>query len=244
MQSPYPAQTEWGTTPVLSQKDPASAYIRGLIGALLGALVGCIPWFIVSFFAGYFVGLLGFVVGFASFFGYKLFRGAKNFAYAMTMVVICSVLSIALSNLLDYVVQIYQVVSEDADWPLIMEETGMSMPDVILYFLKQSEILSEMVVNLAIGLVIGILGIVSARKQVSAYVLSGQVPETPAGVSAVPEQTAFVPAVPGTDASAADTPSAPSFTEAPPVASSEAAAETTPVVNAAVHAASDSASAE
>ena len=62
MQSPYPAQTEWGTAPALTQKEPVSAYIKGLIGALLGALVGCIPWFIVSFFAGYFVGLLGFVV--------------------------------------------------------------------------------------------------------------------------------------------------------------------------------------
>lgn len=204
MQSPYPAQTEWGTSPVLTQKEPVSAYIKGLIGALLGALVGCIPWFIVSFFAGYFVGLLGFVVGFVSFFGYKLFRGAKSFAYAMTVIVVCSVLSIALSNLLDYVVQIYQAVSEDADWQYLMQETGATMPDVILYFLRQSEILSEMLVNLAIGLVIGILGILSARKQVSAYALSGQMPEAPAGTPVVPEQNAFVPTTSETDAPAAE----------------------------------------
>ena len=184
--------------------------------------MGCIPWFIVSFFAGYFVGLLGFVVGFVSFFGYKLFRGAKSFAYAMTVIVVCSVLSIALSNLLDYVVQIYQAVSEDADWQYLMQETGATMPDVILYFLRQSEILSEMLVNLAIGLVIGILGIVSARKQVSAYALSGQIPEAPAGTPVVPEQNAFVPTMSESDAPVAE--AAAVSLESSPVSNETAAA--------------------
>ena len=118
--------------------------------------------------------------------------------------------------------QIYQAVSEDADWQYLMQETGATMPDVILYFLRQSEILSEMLVNLAIGLVIGILGIVSARKQVSAYALSGQMPEAPAGIPVVPEQNAFVPTMSESDAPAAE--AAAVSLESSPVSNETAAA--------------------
>lgn len=197
MQSQQPTPAGWGEAVSPTDKEPASAYLRGFVGALLGALVGCIPWFIVSFFAGYFVGLLGFVVGFASLFGYKLFRGAKSFAYAMTVIVACSVLAMILSNFLDVFIQIYQGVKDaialDPDWTAAIEAGATTLMDEVWYNMARSDIIGNMLANLGIGLLIGILGIVSARGQVRAYTLSGRSPAMPEGTPAVPMQSPFSP---------------------------------------------------
>ena len=152
------------------------------------------------------------MVGFASLFGYKLFRGAKSFAYAMTVIVACSVLAMILSHFLDVFIQIYQGVKDaialDPDWTAAIEAGATTLMDEVWYNMARSDIIGNMLANLGIGLLIGILGIVSARGQVRAYTLSGRSPAMPEGTPAVPMQSPFSPPEGiGADTAAAPVPS-------------------------------------
>ncbi|MCL2354794.1 MAG: hypothetical protein FWC68_02740 [Oscillospiraceae bacterium] len=66
-------------------QDTPVSYVSGLLGAVAGALIGGIPWGILIYY-GWFVGWLAFIIGFASFCGYKLLRGPKNFTIAMVLI--------------------------------------------------------------------------------------------------------------------------------------------------------------
>jgi len=155
------------------------SYVTGLLGALLGALVGVIPWFLASTFLHFFIGYLGFLVGFASFFGYKLFRGARKSGYALAVVMVCSIFALIFA---EYLSCFYNV------WTFYVKELaaeGMTLADVYmdkfvkLCFEATTDVIfsSDVIVGLLFGLAIGILGIVSVRKLIGAYVLPKYVPQ-------------------------------------------------------------------
>ena len=77
-----------------SFKEPASFYWLGLLGALLGAFAGVIPWVLVSLLSGWELGILGALISVASFFGYRLLRGAHDTRFAMVVIVIASILAV------------------------------------------------------------------------------------------------------------------------------------------------------
>ena len=89
------------------QGEPVTSYLTGLLGALFGAVAGVLPWFIASRFLNFQFGWLAFLVSTGAFFGYRWFRGAHNTSYAMTVIVLFSLLAMFLSNLvecgLDYI---------------------------------------------------------------------------------------------------------------------------------------------
>ena len=78
-------------------------------GALLGALVGIIPWLLTGLI-GWQFWLLGGLVGIASFYGYRLFRGAHRTGFALAAVLVTSLLAVIGCELTGAVVQNQQLV--------------------------------------------------------------------------------------------------------------------------------------
>lgn len=193
--SPSPAYSP-APPPVTAGKPTVGSYFLGLLGALLGALVGAIPWFIASTFLSIFVGWLGFIVGLASFFGYKLFKGARSVPFAMVSVIVLSVAAICLAEFAGYVYVYWQA------WTELAAEEGVVLSAGELFRLSAGTVFEaladpeytvEMVGNLAIGLVIAVLGIVTVRRHIFAYANEGQ-PLYPSAESFVPASVPYDPA--------------------------------------------------
>ena len=174
-QTPY--QEPWGT-PDLRMPNPQGPVPRGpeipedkgsvplgVIGALLGALVGAVPWFLVSSFTGFYVGWLGFLVGWASAFGYRKLKGRKSFRLAIAAVVICSLLALVAAEYGSYL----YMLCTDPDVQLIADLYGISVTRLAFEVLLSSEVFEDILPSLAVGLLIGGLGILSVGKYVRQY---------------------------------------------------------------------------
>ena len=176
-------------------KPTGASYLLGFLGALLGALVGAIPWFIVSTFFHFFVGWLGFVVGLASFFGYKLFKGAKNLPFAMVCIIVLSILSICLAEFVGYAVFVHQELEEILASYGITSAIPLSVTlESTIEVLTSPDVIGEAVGNLVIGLVIAVLGIVAVRRQIFVYTQAGAPAYPEAG--GVPAANPYAPAAP------------------------------------------------
>ena len=145
-------------------EDPGSVPM-GILGALLGALAGAVPWFLVSAFTSFYVGWLGFLVGWAAAFGYQKLKGRKSFGLAMVTVVICSLLALIVA---EYGKWMY-VLCTDPGWQA--DAAWLGIPVALLAFesLMLPENFEVILPNLAIGLLIGGLGILSAGRYVRQY---------------------------------------------------------------------------
>lgn len=146
-------------------KSDTFSYFSGLLGALLGALIGSIPWFLVSAFANFYVGWLGFLTGVSAFFGYKLLKGARVNWYAMTVTILCSIVAILVSEFC--AVWIY--LSNDSEWIEVAASFDMSVTSYVFISLLDPENLWMIISGTWIGLLIGVLGIISVRKNIIAY---------------------------------------------------------------------------
>lgn len=74
--------------------EPFSCYIRGLFGALVGVL----PWLLCTYFFSFQFGYLGFAISMGAFFGYQQCRGAHHTTFAMTCIVLFSLLAVLASQ--------------------------------------------------------------------------------------------------------------------------------------------------
>lgn len=172
------------------RQESALRYFTGILGGLLGALVGAVPWFLVATFTGFFVGWLGFLVAWCSYFGYRLFRGVKNKAFALSVIIICSVAAIIFSDFCGNMVALYR----DADWQATAAQYGVSVAELAFVSITATENLSILLPNLLIGLAIGVLGIISIRKQVAAYVAPAVSQQDAAPISvSVPDGEQYAP---------------------------------------------------
>ena len=164
-QGPAPRGTE---TP----EDTGSVPL-GVIGALLGALVGAVPWFLVNAFTNFYVGWLGFLVGWAAAFGYQKLKGRKSFGFAIAVVVICSLLALVAAEYGSWMLRL----CTDPDWQA--DAAYLGIPVALLAFdsLLMPENFGIILPNLAIGLFIGGLGILSAGKYVRQYTDPGMAAE-------------------------------------------------------------------
>ena len=145
----------------------------GILGALLGALVGAIPWFLVSAFTSFYVGWLGFLVGWAAAFGYQKLKGRRSFGLAIAMVVICSLLALVVA---EYGKWMY-VLCTDPEWQADAAYWGVPVARLAFESLMMPENLKVILPGLAMGLVIGGLGILSAGKYVRQYTDPGMAAE-------------------------------------------------------------------
>lgn len=145
----------------------------GVIGALLGALVGAIPWFFVSTFTSFYVGWLGFLVGWAAAFGYQKLKGRKSFGFAIVVVVISSLLALIVAEYGSWMF----VLCTDPEWQADAAWLGVPVARLAFESLLMPENFEIILPGLAMGLVIGGLGIFSAGKYVRQYTDPGMAAE-------------------------------------------------------------------
>ena len=137
----------------------------GILGALLGALAGAVPWFLVSTFTNFYVGWLGFLVGWAAAFGYRKLKGRKVFRIAIAAVVICSLLALVVA---EYGSWMY-ILCTDPEWQRDAAYYGIPVARLAFESLLMPENFKIILPGLAMGLLIGALGIFSAGKYVRQY---------------------------------------------------------------------------
>ena len=160
--------------PEIEEESKGSA-VLGIVGALVGAVVGAVPWFLASTFTHFFIGYLGFLVGWAAAFGYGKLHGRRTYRFAMVTVVICSILALVLA---DFASNMF-VLCMDADWQDTARYYGVPVYVLAFILVTAPENLHLILPNLIIGLLIGILGVVSCRVYVRSYTQSGEVGRSP-----------------------------------------------------------------
>ena len=149
--------------------DPFVYYLTGFAGALLGALVGALPWFLIRTFAGYDLWILLGFIGIASFFGYRLLWGAHSTGFAVTVIVVCSLVSVVL---LTCGFQIYEwwkireILAEDSGLPQLLT---MSFGKFLGFCLTQSGYVQELLYGCAWPLLLCALGLAGIRRQILIY---------------------------------------------------------------------------
>ena len=148
-----------------SEKSDAFSYLSGFLGALLGAAVGAVPWFLVSTFLELYSSWLGLVVGICAFFGYKLLKGAKNKGYAITVIIICSVLMIYVSEFCSY----WVVLSQDPEWIAEAEAESLSVGSYVFWTLVYPDNLLEILKWSVIGMLLGVAGVCCMLKNIIRY---------------------------------------------------------------------------
>lgn len=149
---------EWEDTPQGNR-------VTGVIGAMLGAMIGAIPWFIASTFTSNFIGWLGFLTGIAACYGYQLFRGRRSTRFAMTVIVISSILVLFAAEIASWM----YVLCSDPDWQKDAALIGIPVARLAWESIRMPDNWHIMAPNMLIGMTIGLLGVVSARRRVLAY---------------------------------------------------------------------------
>lgn len=139
--------------------------ILGLIGALAGALIGAIPWFLLSTFTGYFVGWLGFLIGWLSCVLYCKFHGYKSTALATVIIILASIIALIAAIFGSYMYSL----CTDSDWQREAARQGISVFRLAFESLLMKENIPQILPNMAIGLIIGLVGVISARGTLLEY---------------------------------------------------------------------------
>ena len=138
-------------------REPFSAYLRGILGALLGAVVGVLPWFGASILLNWQFGWLAFLVSTGAFVGYTRLCGAHRTGFATAVIVISSLAAMYLSNLAEVCVSVYRLAEE-----LPME--------TVWAFLQQGGAVSPAVwQNMLFGVVFAAIGLAAVRSRVLTY---------------------------------------------------------------------------
>ncbi len=137
--------------------EPVYVYLRGAAGALLGALVGALPWLL--FQGGWFSVWLGALVSTASFFGYRLFKGAHHTGFAAGCILTFSLLALLGAEFFSYFSSFWSS-GEYAGIGEVLAAIGRYVTAVGL---------PEFLGSMAVGMAFGLLGLFSIRKYISIY---------------------------------------------------------------------------
>jgi len=137
--------------------EPFYTYLRGIAGAFIGALVGVIPWGIVG--GGWFGIWLGAAVGIASFYGYRICKGAHHTKFAASTVIISSIAAMVIATLVRTVVEFMMYYEAENLFQAVSWLIDMFADGRIFQYLG----------NAGIGIIFGIIGMVAIRNKISDY---------------------------------------------------------------------------
>lgn len=134
------------------RNEESGNYVLGFIGALLGALIGCIPNVLLIRLVQTEYGFLYIIIPFASFIGYKLFRGKRG-ATGRVIVILCTLLGFLVMQPTNYFIA-FQM--EGYDFGLF-EVMG-------LYFTNMT--ITDILTDTWFGILFLCIGIVSGAKTI------------------------------------------------------------------------------
>lgn len=149
----------------LEAPEKQGSRVLGITGALAGALIGAIPWFLVSAFASFFVGWLGFLVGYAACLGYRKLGGYRSTGFATVVVIFSSIAALLISDFASNMLML----CTDSSWQRSAARYGISVFQLAFDSLMMPENWGLILPNLIIGMLIGMLGVFSARSQILHY---------------------------------------------------------------------------
>ena len=137
--------------------EPFYVYLRGAAGAFLGALVGAVPWFLIG--RGWISMWLGALISLASFYAYRLFKGAHHTTFATVTVILFSLAAMFGAEfsrmLLDYVrTGAYADVAQ-AFQAMMASLTGGGLWGVLR--------------NMLVGMAFGVIGLLAIRRYITVY---------------------------------------------------------------------------
>ena len=137
--------------------EPFIVYLRGAAGALLGALVGAVPWFLIG--RGWISMWLGALISLASFYAYRLFKGAHHTTFATVTVILFSLAAMFGAEfsrmLLDYVRTGSYADVAQAFQAMMANLTGGGLWGILR--------------NMLVGMVFGVDGLLAIRRYITVY---------------------------------------------------------------------------
>ena len=146
--------------------------------------MGTIPWFLASTFADFFIGWLGFLTAVASAWGYRKLHGRKSLRFATVTVILCSMLTLFGAEIASWM----YVLCTDPEWQADAAYFGVSVARLAWESILMPENWGVILPSLGVGMLIGLLGVLSVRPSVKQYV-TGQ------GAAAIPAQPGWGSAV-------------------------------------------------
>ena len=170
--------------PPPEEPEEKGSAVLGILGALLGAIVGTIPWFLASTFADFFIGWLGFLTAVASAWGYRKLHGRRSLTFATVTVILCSMLTLFGAEIASWM----YVLCTDPEWQADAAYFGVSVARLAWESILMPENWGVILPSLGVGMLIGLLGVLSVRPSVKQYV-TGQ------GAAAIPAQPGWGSAV-------------------------------------------------
>lgn len=141
-----------------AEPEKKGSVITGFIGAALGALIGAAAWAAVAVMLEIITALIGLLIGFLAGKGYDLFKGRQGKA-KVVCVVLAVIIGVVAGVGATYVWQIHDAYNEAyGSLQGVNSVFVRSEDDFFRTILEDSEVQSEILKNLAMGLVFAFLG--------------------------------------------------------------------------------------
>lgn len=146
-------------------KKDSNKYVSGILGALAGAIIGALPWFVAETFLHYFLSILGAVISLASFYGYKLLGGIRKKGFALTVIIISSILAVIFA---EYASQFVTAIM-DKEFVEIAAGYGVTATQLATIIVFDPSFIGDIFLNLITGIFFAMLGIFGYLKYIGKY---------------------------------------------------------------------------
>ena len=131
---------------------------KGILGAFLGSILGGVAWAIV-YYIGYFASIVGLLIGFLATKGYEKL-GGKVCKAKMPIILIATVFGAIFGQVVGDIAAIYVMMAPEGYYL-------MDIPYLYMYALGDSEFMTTVLGNLAIGIIFALGGAIGILRKTS-----------------------------------------------------------------------------
>ena len=182
-----------------AEPEKKGSVVTGFIGAILGALIGAAVWTAVAVLLDLITALIGLLIGFLAAKGYDLLKGRQG-----KIKVVCVVLAVIIGVVVGvggtYAWDIHSVYMDT--YGSLLGSNSIFVRSEAEFFrniLADSEVLGEILKNLALGLVFAFLGCFSFLRDMGADKKAAAAPVADVSAASVPATDASEDASASTD---------------------------------------------